>query len=63
MMEIQIELSPTHMIFQATAAGISSSYTAKLEVLSDHTNSPFASADYIITVEPEVRSIFSGEVP
>ena len=43
------------------AAGISSSYTAKLEVLSNHTNSPFASADYIITVEPEVRSIFSGE--
>ena len=43
------------------AAGISSSYTAKLEVLSNHTNAPFASADYIITVEPEVRSIFSGE--
>ena len=44
----------------SNSAGVSSSYTAKLEVLSDHTNSPFASADYVVTVEPEVRSIFSG---
>ena len=42
------------------AAGISSTYTAKLEVLSNHTNAPFASADYSIVVEPEVRSIFTG---
>ena len=44
----------------SNSAGVSSSYTAKLEVLSDHTNSPFASANYVVTVEPEVRSIFSG---
>ena len=42
------------------AAGISSTYTAKLEVLSNHTNAPFVSADYSIVVEPEVRSIFTN---
>ena len=42
------------------SAGISSTYTAKLEVLSDHTSSPFESATVDIKVEPEVRSIFAG---
>ena len=42
------------------SAGISSTYTARLEVLSSHTNSPFLSSNFDVLVEPEVRSIFTG---
>ena len=42
------------------SAGISSTYTATLEVISNHTNSPFVSSEFEVLVEPEVRSIFSG---
>ena len=42
------------------SAGISSTYNARLEVISDHTNSPFLSDNFEVLVEPEVRSIFTG---
>jgi hypothetical protein len=42
------------------SAGISSTYFARLEVISNHTNSPFLSSDFEVLVEPEVRSIFTG---
>lgn len=42
------------------SAGISSTYTARLEVISSHTNAPFLSDNFEVLVEPEVRSIFTG---
>ena len=35
-------------------------YTGNLQVLSNHTSSPFASSDFIIHVEPDVRANISG---
>ena len=44
----------------SNAAGISSTYNARLEVISSHTSSPFLSSDFEVLVEPETRSAFSG---
>jgi hypothetical protein len=41
-------------------AGIAKTFSADLRVLSQHTLSPFISPNVIVTVEPEVRSIFTG---
>ena len=35
-------------------------YTGNLQVLSDHTSSPFESIDFVIHVEPDVRANISG---
>jgi hypothetical protein len=35
-------------------------YTGNLQVISNHSNSPFASSDFVIHVEPDVRANISG---
>ena len=43
------------------ANGVSQQYTAKLELLSDHTLSPFTSDEFTYTIEPEVRVTLLAE--
>jgi hypothetical protein len=40
--------------------GTSKTFATNLRVISNHSSSPFISTDVVITVEPEVRSIFTG---
>jgi hypothetical protein len=42
------------------AVGTSKTFATNLRVISNHSSSPFISTDIVITVEPEVRSIFTG---
>ena len=42
------------------AVGTSKTFATNLRVISNHSSSPFISTDMVITVEPEVRSIFTG---
>ena len=42
------------------AVGTSKTFATNLRVISNHSSSPFISTDMVITVEPEVRSIFVG---
>ena len=39
---------------------IAHNYTGNLQVVSNHTSSPFASSDFVIHVEPDVRANISG---
>jgi hypothetical protein len=41
-------------------AGTNVDYTGKLEVLSDHASSPFASSNFTVHVEPDVRANVTG---
>lgn len=42
------------------ANGIAQDYTGRLEVLSNHSLSPFQSSDFTVHVEPDVRATVSG---
>jgi len=42
------------------ANGIAQDYTGRLEVLSNHSSSPFSSSDFTVHVEPDVRATVAG---
>ena len=42
------------------ANGIAQDYTGRLEVLSNHSSSPFQSSDFTVHVEPDVRATIAG---
>ena len=42
------------------ANGIAQDYTGRLEVLSNHSSSPFSSSDFTVHVEPDVRATIAG---
>lgn len=42
------------------ANGVSQDYTGYLEVLSNHTSSPFQSSSFVVHVEPDVRANMAG---
>ena len=42
------------------AAGTGADFTGNLEVISNHTGSPFKSVDFTVHVEPDVRAVFNG---
>ena len=42
------------------AAGTAQDYTGRLEVLSNHSSSPFQSSDFTVHVEPDVRATISA---
>ena len=42
------------------ANGVSQDYTGYLEVLSNHTSSPFQSSSFVVHVEPDVRANLAG---
>ena len=42
------------------SAGTASTFATNLRAITDHSSSPFISPNVVITVEPEVRSIFTG---
>ena len=42
------------------AAGTAVDFTGNLEVISNHSSSPFKSADFTVHVEPDVRAVLDG---
>ena len=50
----------THTYALSVNNSIAHNYTGNLQVVSNHTSSPFASSDFVIHVEPDVRANISG---